>query len=219
MRGPDGFGVQTDYWNGAEAAQKTFTHPLPAEVLDALRERFGPGAAVLDYGCGYGRTCAELAAAGFDATGADISGALLERGRAEHPDLRLLRFDGARVPLADASCDACLLLAVLTCIPEDAALGRTMAEVRRLLRPGGLLFVSDYPLQTDARNVARYAEFAAEFGVHGAFRTGQAVCRHFTEERLLELIGPGRILWRRRTRVTTMNGHASDIVQILAQPA
>lgn len=208
-----GLDVQAEYWNGAAAA-KSFTHPLPLEELHA---RLAPGAAVLDYGCGYGRACAKLAAAGFDVVGIDISEALLRRGLGMDPGLRLLPFDGRCAPFADASFDACLLVAVLTCIPGDAGLARVLAEVRRLLRPGGLLFVSDYPLQTDARNRARYAESAAEFGAYGVFRCEGAVFRHFSEERLRELLAPFTVLWRRGVRVETMNGHESDVFQLIAR--
>jgi SAM-dependent methyltransferase len=207
--------VQTGYWNGA-AAGKTFTHPLP---LEALRARLAPGARVLDYGCGYGRTCAELAAAGFRATGVDISDALITRGRAEHPELDLLPFDGTRAPYADASFDACLLFAVLTCIPTDGGLARAVAEARRLVRPGGLLVVSDYILQTDARNLARYAQFAPEFGRYGIFRSDGAVFRHFGRTELPELFASEPVEWRRLIRVRTLNGHESDVVQMILRLA
>lgn len=212
--GHGGLDAQTAFWNGAAAAAKTFTHPLP---LHELLARLAPGAAVLDYGCGYGRLCAELAAAGLDATGVDISEALVRRGLDMNPSLRLRPFDGLRAPFPDAAFDACLLVAVLNCIPTDAGLERALAEVRRLLRPGGLLFVSDYPLQTDARNRLRYEECAAEFGVYGTFRADGAVFRHFGAERLDALLAPFETIWRRGVRVRTMNGHESDVVQLIAR--
>ena len=53
--------------------------------------------------------------------------------------------DGATLPFADGQFDAVVLFAVLTCIADDAAQRDLIAELRRVLQPGGLLLVSDYP--------------------------------------------------------------------------
>ena len=42
-----------------------------------------------------------------------------------------------RLPFEDGEFGAVLLFAVLTCLPEDDLQRRTLAEVRRVLRPGG----------------------------------------------------------------------------------
>ncbi|MDO0934212.1 hypothetical protein QQY66_21885 [Streptomyces sp. DG2A-72] len=51
---------QTAYWDAA-AATKTFTHPLHVPWLDGVDRH----AAILDYGCGYGRTMEALDEQGF----------------------------------------------------------------------------------------------------------------------------------------------------------
>jgi len=206
--------VQTEYWNKAAAA-KTFTHPVP---LSCLREWLPPRARILDYGCGYGRICSELMDAGFDqVTGIDIAEEMIRRGRTLDRRLDLRVFDGNATEFADGSFDACLLMAVLTCIPADDGVSRALDEVRRLLRPGGLLFVSDYPLQSDARNQCRYRAFESEFGTFGVFRTEEAVVRHFSETRIDEWLAEFDVVWRDRIRVCTMNGHESDVFQIAAR--
>ena len=58
--------------------------------------------------------------------------------------------------LPDASVDVVVLFAVLTCVPADEAQRALLGELRRVLRVGGLLYISDLWLQTDARNVQRY---------------------------------------------------------------
>ncbi|SNS17285.1 Methyltransferase domain-containing protein [Humidesulfovibrio mexicanus] len=205
--------LQRDYWNG-EGAGKTFSHPLP---LDELCARLAPQADILDYGCGYGRAAAQLVQAGFSrVVGVDISEALLARGRREHPDLDLRLAQGIPLPFADASFDACLLVAVLTCVPTEAGAEAVLAEVRRLLRPGGLLLLSDYPFQPDARNIARYRQHEAEFGIYGVFRTGGAVCRHFAPQRLDALLSGFTPAWRRDVDVPTMNGNPARITQAIA---
>lgn len=211
-----GLDAQTDYWNG-EGAAKTFSHPLP---LDALRALLPPEATILDYGCGYGRAIAQLVQAGFrHAIGIDISQALLERGRREHPGLDLRHAQGIPLPSPDASFDACLLMAVLTCVPTDAGAEAIIREATRLLKPGGLLFISDYPLQDDERNRARYCQYEAEFGTYGVFRTGGAVCRHYSPGRLDQLLSGITPLWRRNVSVPTMNGNPATITQIAMRKA
>jgi len=205
---------QTQYWNG-EGAAKNFSHPVPLQELRALLE---PGAAILDYGCGYGRVCGQLGQAGFRRViGVDISASLLERGQRENPGLDLRLVCGRPLPFPDASFDACLLMAVLTCIATDFGAQALLREATRLLRPGGLLFVSDYPLQHDQRNIERYRKDEPEFGLYGVFRSGGAICRHYPPEHLDRLLAGTTPLWRREVTVPTMNGNPATIVQIMAR--
>lgn len=203
---------QLAYWDGPGAA-KTFTHPLRLEHLaDVPRD-----ARVLDYGCGYGRLMGELAAAGFtDVSGVDLSPALVERGRREHPGLRFgVIAEPPAVPAPAASFGAVLLFAVLTCVPEDDGQRALVAEIERLLAPGGLLYVSDLLLQDDERNLARYA--AAE-GPYGVFTTDDgARCRHHAIEHLRGLLGGFEIVAEERIEVGTMNGHRSRGAQLVAR--
>jgi SAM-dependent methyltransferase len=211
-----GLDLQFGYWNGAGAG-KSFSHPAPLPELKAL---LGPEAAILDYGCGYGRLCSELAGAGFArVTGVDVSPALLKRGRREHPELDLRPAGRPPLPFAAASFDACLLVAVLTCIPTASGAAAVMAEARRLLKPGGLLFLSDYPLQNDARNCARYEQYAQEFGTYGVFRSGTAVFRHYPSQDVDRLLTGFDALWRREAEVCTLNGNPATIFQVLARRA
>jgi SAM-dependent methyltransferase len=210
----DALDLQLGYWNGAGAA-KRFSHPVPVPELLSL---LGPDADILDYGCGYGRICAHLTQAGFTrVVGVDASNALIARGKAEHPALDLRAVTGPPLPFAAASFDACLLVALLTCVPTDAGACALLAEAHRLLRPGGLLFLSDYPVQNDARNRARYRAFAQEFGSHGVFRSEGAVFRHYARESEDRLLGCFDVLWRRERTVLTMNGHEAEIFQVLAR--
>jgi len=210
----DSLDIQLNYWNGAGAA-KTFSHPVP---LPELRALLGPQAAILDYGCGYGRVAAELTQAGFArVTGVDASEALVLRGLREHAQLDLRVISEPPLPFPDASFDACLLVALLTCIPTDTGAEALLNEAHRLLKPGGVLFVSDYPLQKDPRNLTRYQEHAARFGVYGVFRSGEAVFRHYRPARVDQLLSGFETLWRRELVVRTLNGNEADIFQVAAR--
>jgi SAM-dependent methyltransferase len=208
---------QRAFWD-ASAATKAFAHPLDVERFTRLVAR---EARILDLGCGYGRVCAELAALGNQRVlGADRSAAMVRRARAEHPRLAFEHLEGARLPFPDGSLDAVLLFAVLTCLPSDLDLDELLAEVRRVLAPGAVVYVSDLLLQDDERNLARYDEGQRRFGVRGVFSVPEgAVLRHFPRQRLLAMLEPLAVLETVELRVQTMNGHSARALQVFARRA
>ncbi|WP_328887849.1 class I SAM-dependent methyltransferase [Streptomyces sp. NBC_00316] len=206
---------QTAYWDAA-ATTKTFTHPLHLPWLDDVDGH----AVILDYGCGYGRTMQALAQQGFtNLSGVDTSPGMISRARALHPTMH---FDVLDAPptLAhpDASLDVVLLFAVLTCIPGNDAQRRLLGELSRVLKPDGMLYLSDLLLQDDERNRDRYAGFAERYGTYGVFETSDGtVCRHHPSDRFTSLLADFEIADTRRITVATMNGHESKGIQILAR--
>jgi SAM-dependent methyltransferase len=97
-------------------------------------------APALDLGCGTGLLSARLAQRGWSTrlVGLDMSGSMLARAK---PRLAL-RVQGLSAPLPFA--DACfgLVAAVTVLRILDAPVAPTLAEVDRVLRPGGLFLVS-----------------------------------------------------------------------------
>lgn len=213
-------GVRPDlhgFWERA-GATKTFTHALDPALLAAYVPR---GARVLDYGCGYGRLTAQLAEAGYAAVGVDPSHAMVERGRAEHPGVELVHQAELPLPERDGAYDAALLFAVLNCVPRDASQHAAVAELARLVRPGGVLYVSEVPLQSDPRNVLRYEAHASgpDSGPYGTFTTPDgARFRHHTPEHLRALLdGHGFTVTEERTGTApTLNGHTASRLQLVA---
>lgn len=101
------------------------------------------GGIALDVGSGPGAVTASLArAAGPDglALGVDISEPMLARAVCAEagPNVGFLRADAQRLPLRDQTIDAVVSIAVLQLIPDPAA---ALAEIARVLRPGGRLAV------------------------------------------------------------------------------
>jgi SAM-dependent methyltransferase len=206
---------QMEYWNST-GARKTFTHPLEPSWLS----RLGTSARILDYGCGYGRLVGEVRQLGFAAVeGVDLSPGLIARARQQWPEARFTTIQTPpTLPHPDESFDAILLFAVLTCIPTDTGQRELIAELRRLLRPASLLYLSDMCIQDDERNRARYEAFAATYGVYGIFETGDgAVCRHHEPGWLRSLLTGFDQVAVREITVETMNGHPAQITQLLAQ--
>ncbi|MEU9241387.1 class I SAM-dependent methyltransferase [Streptomyces sp. NPDC048385] len=209
-------GDQIAYWDGI-GATKTFTHPVNPTWLAGVSRT----ARILDYGCGYGRVTAELSEHGFsDVSGVDLSPALIARARRLRPDLRFTVLTSPpQLPCDPGTVDVALLFAVLTCIPDDDAQRALVTELHRVLAPGGLLYVSDMVLQDDERNRHRYATHADRFGTpYGVFTTDDgAVCRHHDIARLHALLSGFDLTDEHPITVTTMNGHQSQAVQLLAR--
>ncbi|WP_431942677.1 class I SAM-dependent methyltransferase [Micromonospora marina] len=205
---------QAGYWNSTGSA-KTFGHPVARQWLDGIDRR----ARVLDYGCGYGRLAGLLVRWGFEnVEGVDVAPRLVSRAVQEQPDARFTVLTSPpHLDHPDDSVDLVLLFAVLTCIPGDAGQRELVTELGRVLRPGGLLYVSDLCLQEDDRNRSRYERFAAKYGTYGIFETDDgAVCRHHTTEWLDQLLGDFDVVASRDVAVETMNGRPARASQRLA---
>lgn len=172
--GPDAF--QTALWD-EQAKGAVFTHPFDMKTFSSLVPCSG---LVLDVGCGYGRIIRELCGSGYiRLIGLDPSEKMIQRGRREIPNVDLKVWNGPELPGPPGSVDAVVLFAVLTCIPRDKAQKNLIHEIEKKLRPGGILYVSDYYLQEDERNRKRYRDHAVEGRAYGVFRLpGGQVFRH-----------------------------------------
>ncbi|MBE2318436.1 methyltransferase domain-containing protein [Solirubrobacter sp. CPCC 204708] len=114
-----------------------------AQALAAARLSGCPeGGELLDVPCGFGRHCVPLARAGYRVTGVDRSGALLDEARRRAAGERWPKFSQAdyrELPFGDASFDAALNLFTSLGYLGDEEDAKVLAEIRRVLRPGGKL--------------------------------------------------------------------------------
>jgi SAM-dependent methyltransferase len=98
-----------------------------------------PGHA-LDAACGTGRHAAFLTGRGHRVTGVDTSAAMLARARARVPAATLAVANLTALPLPTASIDVAVCALALMHLPE---LAPAIAELTRVIRPGGRLVLSD----------------------------------------------------------------------------
>jgi ubiquinone/menaquinone biosynthesis C-methylase UbiE len=112
-----------------------------------FRERIGKAASgrVLDVGIGSGLNLPFYGERADHVYGVDSSAELLlfaeERARRTSVPVELLRGSGEALPLDDKSVDTVVMTFTL-CTVNDA--GKTLAEIRRVLRPGGSLLFAEH---------------------------------------------------------------------------
>ena len=114
---------------------------LRARLAAAVRLLGDERTNVLDVGMGTGRLLAELDRQGWSVAGVDGSSRMvaLARARLPHREAAFLRADAESLPFSDASFDAVVATGVLEYVDD---LEQALAEVARVLRPGGRAVLS-----------------------------------------------------------------------------
>jgi len=169
-----------------------------------------PGRRALEIGCGGGQAALRVAAAGFHATGLDFapSAVALARANAARAGVDATFVEGDVLTLAglpDAGFDLVIDNHLSHCIVGVPHRTQLWAAVRRVLAPGGLLFVSTMS--------AEGAFDAAVLGVDPATRSNRAGNRYWIREAELraELEAAGLSILH-RARVTDPAPSGDDLV-------
>lgn len=111
-----------------------------ARRRDFLLTHVAAGQRVLDVGCGEGWFTAELARAGAHAVGVEVAEEPLRRARRRDSQLAFeLVASAVAWPFSDAEFDAVWAGEVIEHVPDTAG---WLSELRRVLRPGGVLLLS-----------------------------------------------------------------------------
>lgn len=199
---------QKKYWNTV-ADKKEFTTPFHFQEFSKFVCK---DAVILDVGCGYGRTLEQLYQNGYqNLIGIDFSEKMIERGRQQYPYLDLRVKSEDRIEMEAGSCDAVILFAVLTCIIKDQDQLNLLKDIERVLKPGGILYINDFLLNTDERNISRYNLYADKYQKYGVFELPEgAIVRHHDIEWVKKSTAPFEQLVLNQVVYTTMNGHSSN---------
>ena len=149
-------------------------HPGGLEsTRDLLRSsRIGPGARLLDVGCGLGAS-AQVAATefGLRVDGVDASEPAITRARGRSGDARVHWTTAALpdLPFEGGTFDAVLAECVLSTVDRPAAL----TEIARVLRPGGALLLSDVEVDGEPIPALGHRILGAALCVTDAWRLGE----------------------------------------------
>jgi len=196
------------YWND-DGKDKKFTVPFKKEEFIKLIPK---DASLFDFGCGYGRILSELQNEGYNNLyGCDFSLPMLKAAGRKINSNGLLQNDGVKIPFKENSFDAVMIVAVLTCIIRDNDQKKLMNEVKRVIKPGGILFIADFLLNTDERNMQRYSFFENKYDKYGVFEIEPDVpVRHHDQKQLDDLFTGFTQISFKTTVFNTMNGHESN---------
>lgn len=117
-------------------------HPGKVRYLDYLVQLLShhgiPGGRVLDVGAGFGFFLAALEKAGYEAHGVEISPHAVEQARQRTQGQVIEQGAEEPLPFHDGHFDAVTLLDVIEHLKDY---GATLESCRRVLKPGGKLFV------------------------------------------------------------------------------
>ena len=198
----------TEYWNSVSNT-KEFKTPFQIEEFSKYVDKEKK---VLDIGCGYGRTLNELYNLGYkNLIGFDFSEGMIERGKKNFPNLDLRIKYTEKIDMPDNSVDSVILFAVLTCIVKNIEQKQLIEEIHRVLKPNGILYINDYLLNIDERNVSRYKEYKNKYNEYGVFELPEGgIFRHHSKEWIIELLKDFDTVKFKDLIFTTMNGHKTN---------
>ncbi|MFU8832701.1 MAG: methyltransferase domain-containing protein [Wenzhouxiangella sp.] len=137
--------LQREYAANASNFDSRWKHYISASVDRTLAAfQLDPGTRLLDVGCGTGELLARLVAQ-QPATrlyGCDLSNPMLAVARDRlGPPIGLVQAAGEALPLANASIDVLVSTSVFHFVREPR---KALLEARRVLRPGGMLVLTDW---------------------------------------------------------------------------
>lgn len=129
--------------------------PLLADEMDGLSAHVDMSqAALIELGCGAARTARRLLTRFPHATltGLEVDAVQMAKNRAQppHPRLHFIEAGAQAIPCASGAFDGALMLKSLHHVPLPL-MDQALAEVARVLRPGGWLYVSE-PVYDGALN-------------------------------------------------------------------
>jgi ubiquinone/menaquinone biosynthesis C-methylase UbiE len=131
------FDQAADYYDRTRAVPDS----VMAELVPLLVQQLPLAETCLEVGVGTGRIALPLVDAGVRLVGVDISGEMLQRliakRRGQQPQVAIA--DATRLPFADATFGSAIASHVLHLVP---AWREAVAEVIRVVRPGGVFLVS-----------------------------------------------------------------------------
>lgn len=130
-------GIWDTHWSRDKVAAVTLRHD-EGDHWKWMRRYVAAPARVLEAGCGRGQWVRFFQDRGYEAYGIDFSPVAVKEGLAAWPDLKLAVGDFRAMPYADGFFDAVFSLGAIE--HDESGPDAALAEMRRVLRAGGLLY-------------------------------------------------------------------------------
>ena len=139
------------------AYESAFAHCEPqAASIDWIKSKLGSfnPAKCLDIGCGTGRpVCSDLANAGHDVLGIDLSGAMIDAAKANVPKARFEKMDIADFQSAPGSFDAITVyFSMIAGVTPDQIRGY-IQNIYSWLKPGGIFVFATVPIAANEMEI------------------------------------------------------------------
>lgn len=115
--------------------------PMDRAILDRFAERLRGRGVVCDMGCGPGQIGRYLADRGLPVVGVDLSPAMVAQAAALNPDILFRAGDMAALDEPDGAWAGIAAFYSIIHIPPGEVVA-ALAEMRRVLQPGGLLLLA-----------------------------------------------------------------------------
>lgn len=115
-------------------------------ILPLFKQQLrGENNVILDFGCGWGRWSKDLADISNCVIGVDPTVFFLQEAEDMNADLPVLyaEYKDGIIPVGDSCVDVIWACLVLSTVVEEDMFQATLAELNRVLRPGGLMFLID----------------------------------------------------------------------------
>ena len=161
---PDAFNAfEAAGWDKQSAGYDEFFGPITGRVVAPLLDAAGveAGSRVLDVASGPGYVAVHAAARGATVIGIDVAEAMIALARLRNPDLVFRRGDAEALAFEDAAFDAVVANFLLLHLGRPE---RALAELARVLAPGGRVALTVWDLPAHARFVGVLVDALAEAG-------------------------------------------------------
>ncbi len=129
-----------DEWSGIYDGPNPMIETEERVAHPILRDLAQPGMKALDAACGTGRQAALLYELGCSTVGLDQSESMVAVARSKLPDVRFEVGDLEHLPFDDDEFDLAVVSLALCHLADP---GAAVAELARVVRPGGVLMITD----------------------------------------------------------------------------
>ena len=179
-------------------------HDLVDELELAFLERHGRDKHILEVGCGTGLLLEQMERFAGRARGVDLSPGMLERARRRGLDV--VEGSATALPFPDEAFDVACSFKVL---PHVKDIARAVAEMLRVVRPGGVVVAEFY----NARSLRGLAKRLGPSGAVSAERNESDVYTRFDTPGEVERLfgGHGKLIDRRGVRIVTPAARALSL--------
>jgi ubiquinone/menaquinone biosynthesis C-methylase UbiE len=178
---------KNDYWEKVSWERPPDTSYATSMVLQPDFERWVPKTArILDVGCGQARSLQFLAQSGYKhLEGIDYNASAIEAAKSQclalpaglRPELKVANSD--KLPYPDKAFDAIFNQAFWNCFIKDSERLKTLQEIRRILKPGGIYYLEEFGYTPSVvENAQRYSAGEAKGYPRGTFDVTDAQGRY-----------------------------------------